>query len=115
MTASGQRSAATLFRGRTTGVASPGAAMARRAHARKIVLRAIALGYLTLLLLGPVVMIFYRTFEHGLGAVLKSLTTPGAVHALLLSLAVAAIAVPLNTVFGIGMALLLERGKPRAR
>src|SRR5262249_15206835 len=80
-----------------------------------LVLRAIALGYLTLLLLGPVVMIFYRTFEHGLGAVLKALTTPAAVHALLLSLEVAAIAVPLNTVFGIGMALLLERGKPRAR
>ena len=115
MTASGQASAAALLRGRTAGTTSRGAAMARRARASKLALRAIALGYLALLLLGPVVMIFYRTFEHGLGAVLKSLTTPGAVHALLLSLEVAAIAVPLNTVFGIGMALLLERGQPRAR
>src|SRR5262245_43595159 len=101
MTASGQASAATLFRGRAASGASRAAGIARRAHARKLALRAIALGYLTLLLLGPVVMIFYRTFEHGLGAVLKALTTPAAVHALLLSLEVAAIAVPLNTVFGI--------------
>jgi sulfate transport system permease protein len=79
------------------------------------VVRAIALGYLALLLLGPLAMIFYRTFEHGLGAVLSAVSTHGATHALVLSLEVAAIAVPLNTVFGIGMALLLERGRPRGR
>jgi sulfate transport system permease protein len=81
----------------------------------KLALRVVALGYLTLILLGPLAMIFYRTFEHGLGAVLSALGTPTALHALVLSLEVAAIAVPLNTVFGIGMALLLERGRPRGR
>jgi sulfate transport system permease protein len=81
----------------------------------KLAVRAVALGYLALILLGPVAMIFYRTFEHGLGAVLSALATPTALHALALSLEVAAIAVPLNTVFGIGMALLLERGRPRGR
>jgi sulfate transport system permease protein len=92
-----------------------GRSASRRAGARKLGVRAIALGYLALLLLGPVAMIFYRTFEHGLGAVLSALSTPGALHALVLSLEVAAIAVPLNTVFGVGMALLLERGHPRGR
>jgi sulfate transport system permease protein len=75
----------------------------------------IALGYLALLLLGPVAMIFYRTFEHGISPVLNAATTPSAVHAFWLSLEIVAIAVPLNTAFGIGMALLLERGRFRGK
>jgi sulfate transport system permease protein len=73
--------------------------------------RTIALGYLALLLLAPVAMIFYRTFEHGIGPVWSAATTPNAEHAFWLSLEIVAIAVPLNTVFGIGMALVLERGR----
>lgn len=72
-------------------------------------LRAIALLYLAALLLGPVMMLFYRTFEHGLAPVWNAITAPSAVHALLLSLEIVAIVVPLNTAFGIGIALLLER------
>ena len=64
-----------------------------------------------LLLLAPVLMIFYRTFEHGLSPVWSSITAPNAMHAFWLSLEIVAIAVPLNTVFGIGMAILLERGR----
>ena len=30
-------------------------------------LRAIALGYLALLIVAPVAMVFYRAFEHGIG------------------------------------------------
>jgi sulfate transport system permease protein len=41
----------------------------------------------------------------------NAVTAPNAVHAFWLSLEIVAIAVPLNTVFGIGMALLLERGR----
>jgi sulfate transport system permease protein len=91
------------------------ASSARAGRARRLGARFIALGYLALLLLGPVAMIFYRTFEHGLGAVWSAATTPSAVHAFWLSLEIAAIAVPLNTVFGIGMALLLERGRFRGK
>ena len=40
-----------------------------RACASRLLARVLALGYLALLLLLPVAMIFYRTFEHGLGAV----------------------------------------------
>ncbi len=78
-------------------------------------LRAVALGYLALLLIVPVGMVFYRTFEHGLGAVWESVTTPAAVSAFWLTIEVAAIAVPLNTVFGILCALALARGRFRGK
>jgi len=84
---------------------------ARAVRARKYGVRTIALGYLALLLLAPVAMIFYRTFEHGLTPVLDAIGEPNAQHAFWLSLEIVAIAVPLNTIFGIGMALLLERGR----
>jgi sulfate transport system permease protein len=60
-------------------------------------------------------MIFYRTFEHGLAPVWSAVSAPTAVHAFWLSLELVAIAVPLNTAFGIGMALLLERRRFRGR
>ncbi len=80
------------------------------ARAKKLALRSVALGYLALLLLAPVLMIFYRTFEHGLTPVWEAITAPNAMHAFWLSIEIVAIAVPLNTLFGVGMALLLERG-----
>jgi sulfate/thiosulfate transport system permease protein len=81
------------------------------ARATKLGVRALALGYLALLLLAPVGMIFYRTFEGGFGSVWSAVSAPNAMHAFWLSIEIVAIAVPLNTVFGIGMALLLERGR----
>jgi sulfate/thiosulfate transport system permease protein len=87
----------------------------RAARARKLGVRSVALGYLALLLLAPVAMIFYRTFEHGLSPVWSAVTAPNAQHSFWLSLEVVAIAVPLNTIFGIGMALLLERGRFRGK
>ncbi len=74
-------------------------------------LRFVALGYLALLLLIPVGVVFYRTFEHGFGAVWDSVSTPAAVSAFWLTIEVTAIAVPLNTIFGIVMALALARGR----
>src|SRR5690348_8114043 len=85
----------------------------RAARARRIGIRSIALGYLAVLLGAPVVMIFYRTFEHGLAPVWDAVTAPNAMKAFWLSIEVVAIAVPLNTVFGIGIALVLERGRFR--
>jgi sulfate/thiosulfate transport system permease protein len=74
-------------------------------------LRTLALGYLGLLLLAPVGMIFYKTFEHGLGPPIDAMTSPDALHAIWLTLLMVAVAVPLNTVFGVGCALLLVRHK----
>src|ERR687885_554853 len=72
-------------------------------------LRAVALGYLALLLVAPVGMVFYRTFEHGVAAAWGAVTAPDAVHAFWLTLLMVAVAVPANTVFGIGCALVLVR------
>ncbi len=72
-------------------------------------LRGLGLGYLGLLLLAPVGMIFYKTFEHGLGPPVEAMTSPEALHAIQLTLLMVAVAVPLNTVFGVGCALLLVR------
>ena len=81
----------------------------------RIALRVVALAYLALLLFVPVGLIFWRTFEHGVGAVWDSVTTPAAIHAFSLTLTVTAIAVPLNVVFGIVTALALARGRLRGR
>ena len=85
------------------------------ARTSRLGLRFAALGYLALLLVAPVGLVFYRTFEKGLGAAWASVTTPEAQHAFWLTIVMVAIAVPANTVFGIGFALLLERTKVRGK
>ena len=72
-------------------------------------LRTVALVYLALVLVLPIAMVFYRTFENGLQPVLDALQDPMAQHALFLTVVIAAIAVPLNTLFGVFCALLLVR------
>jgi sulfate/thiosulfate transport system permease protein len=81
----------------------------------RLSLRTLALLYLLLLLLLPLGVVFGRTFEHGFGAAWAWMTTPAAVSAFWLTVLVALIAVPLNTVFGVGCALVLVRGKTRGR
>ena len=68
-----------------------------------------ALGYLALLLLMPVGLVFYRAFEHGFGHAWDAVSSQQAVHALELTLLIAAIAVPANAIFGIVLALALVR------
>src|SRR5437764_4123923 len=70
-----------------------------------------ALGYLAFLLGLPVAFVFYKAFEHGFAHAWHAVTTPEALHALKLTLLVAAIAVPANTVVGIILALLLVRSR----
>ena len=74
-------------------------------------LRYTAIGYLTMLLLIPVGMVFYRTFEHGFWPAFHAVTTPEARQALELTLKIVASVVPLNTVFGIVAALAIARGR----
>jgi sulfate/thiosulfate transport system permease protein len=72
-------------------------------------LRILVLGYLAGLVALPVGSIFFRAFQHGFGAAWDAVTTPDALHALWLTFVVVLIAVPLNTVFGVGMSLILAR------
>src|SRR5215213_256351 len=81
----------------------------------RILLRVVGLGYLALLLLIPIGVIFARTFEDGVGAVWDSVTTPAAISAFSLTLTVTAIAVPLNCVFGILCAMALARCRFRGK
>jgi sulfate/thiosulfate transport system permease protein len=81
----------------------------------RIGLRVVALGYLALLLIIPIGLVFYRTFEGGLLPVWESVTTPAAISAFSLTLTVTAIAVPLNTIFGVLCALALARGRFRGK
>src|SRR3954452_12866644 len=83
--------------------------------ARRFGLRGVALGYLALLLLGPVGMVFYRAFQHGLGTAWSAVTTPDALHAFWLTVVMVAIAVPANTLFGIAVAMALVRGRWRGK
>lgn len=75
----------------------------------RIVLRSTALLYLVAILVGPLVIVFWRTFQDGFGPVWDTLTEPDTIHAFKLTLIITAIAVPVNTVFGIVCALAIVR------
>ena len=77
----------------------------------RLTLRTLALSYLFVLVLVPLGMILYRTFEHGLVAFWESITTPAAISAISMSLTIVAIVVPLNVCFGVVTALALARGR----
>ena len=81
----------------------------------RYLLRCLALGYLFLLLIVPVGLILWRTFEPGVGAFFASVSTPAAISALHLSLLVVAIVVPLNVLFGVPTALVLARNRFRGK
>ncbi|MGL5441307.1 MAG: sulfate ABC transporter permease subunit CysW [[Mycobacterium] stephanolepidis] len=81
----------------------------------KYVARYAALLYIGILVIVPVGLILWRTFEPGVGAFFESIATPAAVSALQLSLLVVAIVVPLNVIFGIPTALVLARNKFRGK
>jgi sulfate/thiosulfate transport system permease protein len=81
----------------------------------KYALRFVALGYLALLLGVPVVLVFVTAFQDGIGAAWDAVTTPEAQHAFWLTFVMVAVAVPLNTIFGILAALAIVRQRFRGR
>jgi len=80
----------------------------------RLSLRFAALGYLTLILIGPLVMMVWRTAEDVDGA-WTAISDPDTLSAFKLTLMVTAIAVVVNTVFGIVCALVIVRGDIRGR
>jgi len=73
-------------------------------HATRVALTVIALLFLAVFLVLPLVIVFLQAFTNGVGAYFAALTEPDAVAAIQLTLLVAAIAVPLNLVFGLAAA-----------
>jgi sulfate transport system permease protein len=78
-------------------------------------LRTVALAYLVMVLLAPLVFILSRTFEHGFDTFWTAVTSDAALHALWLTVVITAITVPLNTVFGVTAALILVRRRVPGR
>jgi sulfate transport system permease protein len=76
----------------------------------KYVIRAVALGYLAIILLAPLGTMIYRTLEDW-DAAWNAVTDPNTIDAFRLTLLVTAIAVPVNAVFGIvcGLAIVRKR------
>jgi sulfate/thiosulfate transport system permease protein len=82
---------------------------------RRLALRGLTLGYLVFILLAPLVMVFYRTFQSGLEPVWQTLSDPNTIHAFKVTLIATAIAVPLNTVFGVLCGLAIVRRRFRGK
>jgi sulfate transport system permease protein len=68
-----------------------------------------ALAFMAFFLLLPLAAVFVEALRHGLDAYLRALREPDALSALKLTLLVAAIAVPLNLVFGVSAAWLISK------
>jgi sulfate transport system permease protein len=81
----------------------------RRPSALRWPLRVVVIGYLFFLVIWPVALVAQKTFSGGLTPVITALSDPEVIFAFELTLSVAAWAVVLNTVFGIGISLLLVR------
>jgi len=77
----------------------------------RVTLIAIALGFLAVFLVLPLAIVFHEAFREGWRAYLSSLVEPDARHAILLTLGVAAVTVPLSVAFGLCAAWALTKFK----
>jgi len=81
----------------------------------KAILIALALGFLALFLVLPLLAVFIEAFRKGAGAFLLALREPDTLAAIRLTLTVAAIAVPLNLVFGVAAAWAIAKFEFRGK
>jgi sulfate transport system permease protein len=75
----------------------------------KALLGAVAVGFIVILLLLPLALVFQEALAQGLGGFWNAIIEPDTLASVWLSLAAAAIAVPLNTVFGIAAAWCIAK------
>jgi sulfate transport system permease protein len=75
----------------------------------RLLLRSVALGYLALVLVLPVAAVVWRACAGGTGLLWQAVSAPDALHAFWLTVLIAAVAVPLNTLFGVACAVVLVR------
>ncbi|WP_138754797.1 sulfate ABC transporter permease subunit CysW [Paenibacillus sinopodophylli] len=79
------------------------------------VLIGIAMLFLGLIVLLPLASVFVEAFKKGVGVYIDSITEPDALSALKLTLIVALIAVPINTIFGIAAAWAISKFRFRGK
>ena len=77
--------------------------------ATRIVLIMVALVFLGLMLIAPLLVVFVEAFGRGIGVYLQALALPDTMAALQLTLLVAVIAVPANLIFGVAAAWLITK------
>ena len=97
---------------------SPGAQKERATQEPAWVRRSligVALVFLTLFLFIPLISVFYEAFKKGSDVYFAAITDPDAVSAIKLTLTVAAIAVPLNLVFGVAAAWAIAKFEFRGK
>jgi sulfate/thiosulfate transport system permease protein len=75
----------------------------------RYLLIALGLSFLVIVVVLPLVTIFYQAFANGIEAYWAGITAPEARHAIFLTVAIALVAVPVNTGFGILIAWILAR------
>jgi sulfate transport system permease protein len=75
----------------------------------------LALVFLTLFLFVPLISVFYEALKKGTEVYFAAITDPDAVSAIKLTLTVAAIAVPLNLIFGIAAAWAIAKFEFRGK
>jgi sulfate/thiosulfate transport system permease protein len=85
------------------------AAAAQETAATRFVLIGLTAAVLVVLLLLPLVIVLVEAFGKGVPAALRTLDDPESLTAIRLTLVVAAISVPLNTVFGVSAAWCISR------
>lgn len=78
-------------------------------------LTAIALSFLTLFLVLPLVLVFEEALSKGWDVYIAAITEPAAAHAIQLTLIAAAIAVPCNAIFGLAAAWAIAKFRFRGR
>jgi sulfate/thiosulfate transport system permease protein len=84
------------------------------AYVRRILI-GITLLFLTIFLFLPLISVFSEAFSEGVGVYMASITERNALAAIKLTLMVAAIAVPLNTVFGLSAAWAIGKFEFRGK
>lgn len=94
---------------------SPSATPVRERGWVKVALIAVAIAYLALILFIPAINVFVQAFKAGFGPFFKNLTEPAFVHAAWLTILIALIVVPINTVFGLCAAWVIARNQFRGR
>jgi sulfate/thiosulfate transport system permease protein len=90
-------------------VLTHGARRPPRAGRSRFALRAVAVAYVLMLVLAPVIVVLWRTFSEGVSAFVDALSSDNTIAALRLTAEVATISVVINTVFGVGVGMLLAR------
>lgn len=75
----------------------------------------VALAFLTLFLFIPLVSVFYEALKKGIDVYIAAITDPDALSAIRLTVTAAAIAVPLNLMFGIAAAWAIAKFEFRGK